>query len=91
MSDTFEPEEITLSADLLDGLVTITLPCKGLELQEIPNTDSWRWLIRVAHTREFDLADWDLLSFMDSEGFTRTCIVRDVRESAPGILTMTLA
>ena len=91
MSDIFRQDEITLSADTPDGLITLNLPCHGMELEAIPKTDRWRWVIRVERTPQLDLADWDLLSFVDSEGFDRACSVRDVRERAPGVLTMTQA
>jgi hypothetical protein len=60
-----------------------------MELEPILCSDRYRWLIRVMHTRQLDLADWRLLSFVDSQGFERSCSVYDVQEIKPGVLAMT--
>ena len=89
-TDPWKPKSITLTAHASPTqTVTLTLACISIELKPVTATRQSQWIVKVKDTRGLAAADWQSLSFVDSEGMKRTCPVHDVREVEPGVLAMT--
>ena len=89
-TDLWKPKSITLIAHASSTqTVTLTLACVSIELKPVTATSQSQWIVKVKDTRGLAAADWQSLSFVDSEGMRRACSVDNVREVKPGVLAMT--
>ena len=87
-SSRWRPIHITLGALHRDGPVSVTLPCLSIELRAVEHAGVWQWIVRVGHTQDIGLADWQTFSLVDSGGIRRTYEVEDVQQISPGLLSM---